>query len=63
MDHFRTFFQGDAERLAEVEWDVWLNRPGLPPFDPRGVLDMSIADRTRGPPPPPPHISTAAVCL
>ena len=47
MDHFRTFFQGDAERLAEVEWDVWLNRPGLPPFDPRGVLDMSIADRAR----------------
>ena len=47
LDHFRAFFQGDAERLAGVEWDAWLSKPGLPPFDPRGVLDMSIADRAR----------------
>eukprot|EP01120_Amphizonella_sp_Union-15-10_P007859 TRINITY_DN270_c0_g1_i1.p1 TRINITY_DN270_c0_g1~~TRINITY_DN270_c0_g1_i1.p1 ORF type:complete len:617 (-),score=117.27 TRINITY_DN270_c0_g1_i1:104-1954(-) len=44
--HFLNHFNGvvGPEVLKKIDWDHWLNAPGLPSFDPREVLDKSLAE-------------------
>jgi len=33
-EHFLNFFADKKEALAQINWDQWMNEPGLPQFDP-----------------------------
>jgi leukotriene-A4 hydrolase len=43
LNYFTKVHAADANKLAAVKWDSWLRSPGLPPWDPRPVLDTSLA--------------------
>mmetsp|Transcript_16064 Transcript_16064/g.27698 ORF Transcript_16064/g.27698 Transcript_16064/m.27698 type:complete len:619 (-) Transcript_16064:380-2236(-) len=39
--HLLQFFR-DVPAIQSVDWNVWLLQPGLPPFDPRTLYDLSL---------------------
>jgi len=46
--HFLSYF-GNTEKvdksvLSAIDWDTWLNAPGLPAFDPRSILDKTLSE-------------------
>jgi len=46
-DFFLSYFQNkvDAKVLDSIDWDTWLEKPGMPPVDPRKAFDTSLLDQ------------------